>query len=158
MNRKAIPKDVQARLLAESRRRCAVCYGLEHDLRVKRGQLAHLDQDSSNSNPENIVFLCFDHHDEYDSTTRQSKKLTHGEILTYHRQLIAELERQWSSGEFSAPPPPPPISVVLNIQNIGGAGGAGGTFGGGGGGGGAASGSGGDGGEASFLRQPGTKA
>lgn len=157
MNRKAIPKEVQARLLAESRRRCAVCYGLEHDLQVKRGQLAHLDKDPSNSNPENIIFLCFPHHDEYDSTTRQSKNLTQGEILTYHTQLVAELERQWSSGEFSAPPPPSPISVVLNVQNTGGAGGAGGMFGGGGGGGGAAVGGGGHGGEASFVHPTATK-
>lgn len=157
MTRRVIPEEVQTRLLAESRRRCAICYGLHHDLRSKRGQLAHLDHDPSNNNPENIAFLCFDHHDEYDSKTSQSKKLSMGEVLAYHKQLVAELERQWSLGEFSAPAPPSPISVVLNIQNTGGRGGDGGFFGGGGGGGGA-SGGGGGGGHAGIRPEPGTKA
>ena len=154
MSRKAIPPEVQARVLAESRRRCAVCYGLSRDLQVKRGQLAHLDQDPSNNKQTNIVFLCFDHHDEYDSTTRQSKGLTLAEILAYHRQLVDELERQWSTGEFSAPPSPAQISIVLNVQNAGGPGGAGGIFGGGGGGGGAPSGGGGDGGHGGTFNKP----
>ena len=149
MNRKAVPAEVQAKLLAESRRRCAVCYAMKGDLEEKRGQIAHLDQEPSNNKPENLIFLCFDHHDIYDSTTRQSKNFTHTELVTYREQLIAELERRWTSGEYVSSPKPASISLVLNVQNSGGAGGAGGLFGGGGGGGGAPGGDGGAGGRAS---------
>lgn len=148
MARANISQEVQARILAESRRRCAICFGLKRDLDRKKGQIAHLDKDASNNAPENLAFLCFDHHDEYDSTTRQSKGLNRLEVLKYRGELIAELERRWSAGEFNAPAPPSPISVVFNISNAGGAGGAGGKYGGGGGGGGAPLGAGGEGGNA----------
>ncbi|RZJ13223.1 MAG: hypothetical protein EOO54_20130, partial [Haliea sp.] len=146
MSRKPISAEIQARLLAESRRRCAICFGLNGALNVKRGQLAHLDKDPSNSSPENIIFLCLEHHDEYDSSTSQSKNLTKGEILEYQKQLRAELERRWTAGELITSPPTSILNIVLNVKNVGGAGGAGGLFGGGGGGGGAAGGSGGNGG------------
>lgn len=151
MARAAISPEVQARILAESRRRCAICFGLNGDLERKKGQIAHLDQDSGNNAHANLAFLCFDHHDEYDSTTRQSKGLTRLEVIQYRDDLLAELKRRWSVGEFFAPPPPSPISLVLNISNTGGAGGAGGQYAGGGGGGGAPLGAGGAGGIAADL-------
>lgn len=146
MSRAAISPEVQARILAESRRRCAICFGLDRDLERKKGQIAHLDQDSSNSSADNLVFLCLDHHDEYDSKTSQTKGITRLEILEYRTQLRSELERRWATGNLTAPPLPSPISLVMNVNNVGGAGGAGGIFGGGGGGGGAPFGSGGAGG------------
>jgi hypothetical protein len=146
MVRAAISPEVQARILAESRRRCAICFGLDGDLERKKGQIAHLDKDAGNNAPANLAFLCFDHHDEYDSTTRQSKGLSRLEVLRYRDDLLAELERRWSVGEYFAPPPPSPISLVINIANSGGTGGAGGKYAGGGGGGGAPLGAGGEGG------------
>ena len=146
MSRRAIPPETQARILAESRRRCAICFGLNRDLSRKKGQIAHLDRDSSNNAADNLVFLCMDHHDEYDSTTRQSKGLTKTEIEQYRHELLEELERQWASGQLDAPAPPSTCPLVINISNVGGAGGSGGTFGGGGGGGGAPLGGGGGGG------------
>lgn len=146
MGRVPISPDVQARILGETRRRCAICFGLEGDLGRKKGQIAHLDKDASNNAPANLAFLCFDHHDEYDSTTSQSKGLSRLEVLKYRDDLLAELERRWLVGEFFAPPPPSPISLVINIANTGGTGGAGGKYAGGGGGGGAPLGGGGEGG------------
>ncbi|MGZ5199978.1 MAG: hypothetical protein ACXWC4_09430 [Telluria sp.] len=40
---------------------------------------------------ENLVFLCFDHHDSFDSTTSQSKNYTAGEISQYKSQLSEKL-------------------------------------------------------------------
>lgn len=148
MSRRKISPETQARILAESRRRCAICFGLERDLSRKKGQIAHLDQDPNNNAPDNLAFLCTDHHDEYDSTTRQSKGLTKLEVQRYRQKLLKELERLWAAGELDAPPPLPAPSLVVNISNVGGAGGAGGAFGGGGGGGGAPFGAGGAGGHA----------
>jgi hypothetical protein len=135
VDRKKIPPEIQARILAESRRRCAICFGLNRDLSRKKGQLAHLGKDPSKTSESELVFLCFDHHDEFDSTTRQSKNLTREEIESYRDQLYAELERLWAeSGPLDQPKlDGPPFSINLTIS--GGSGGPGGAFGSGGGGG-----------------------
>ena len=72
-----------------SRRRCCLCAGLKGDFSEKRGQIAHLNRDSSNYCDENLAFLCLPHHDEYDSCTSQSKGLTIDE-LKYHRKNLYE--------------------------------------------------------------------
>lgn len=86
-SRASIPADVVAEVVVGSRRRCAVCFGLNGDSAEKRGQVAHLDQDSSNSARANLVFLCLEHHDVYDSRTSQSKNLTVEEVRRYRGQL-----------------------------------------------------------------------
>jgi hypothetical protein len=74
--RKRVADAIQAEVLVKSRRRCCVCYGLKRDADIKQGQIAHLDQDPANNNESNLAFLCFDHHDQFDSKTSQSKNLT----------------------------------------------------------------------------------
>lgn len=86
-SRKKTPDAVQAEVLLQSRRRCSVCFGLNRDESVKKGQIAHLDGNPSNNNIGNLVFLCFDHHDEYDSRTSQSKGLLRFEIEKYRDEL-----------------------------------------------------------------------
>jgi len=87
MTRKPINKDVEADVLVESRRRCCICYSLNRDLNVKSGQIAHLDKDNTNNNYDNLAFLCFDHHDQYDSKTSQSKNFTIKEVKRYREEL-----------------------------------------------------------------------
>ena len=60
MARKRLRPDVEAAVLARARRRCAVCYGLSRDAGLKTGQIAHLDRDSSNDDPENLIFICLE--------------------------------------------------------------------------------------------------
>ncbi|UVC09130.1 hypothetical protein IHQ71_00380 [Rhizobium sp. TH2] len=91
MARKAIPKSTETQVLVESRRRCCLCFGLNRDTALKGGQIAHLDHNSANAQKENLAFLCFDHHDEYDSKTSQRKKLSIGEIKVYQRELYDAL-------------------------------------------------------------------
>lgn len=74
-------------VLTRSRRRCCICFGLSRDIEIKRGQIAHLDWDRSNSSEENLAFLCFDHHDQYDSRTSQSKNFTISEVKKYREEL-----------------------------------------------------------------------
>lgn len=81
--RKAIPKDVETEVLRLSRRRCCLCYGLKGDTSDKNGQIARLDEDPSNNDPDNLVWLCLDHHDAYDSRHSQSKGLTEREVRRY---------------------------------------------------------------------------
>ena len=90
-NRKPIPAQVETSVLVASARRCALCFGFEGDLTRKKGQIAHIDQDSSNADKTNLVYLCFEHHDEYDSTTSQSKGITQAELREYNRRLLAAI-------------------------------------------------------------------
>ena len=87
MPRKSITLQVETAVLTLSRRRCALCFGLHADFEVKRGQIAHIDRNADNSAIENLAFLCIPHHDEYDSTTRQSKGLTAPELKRYRQEL-----------------------------------------------------------------------
>jgi hypothetical protein len=89
MARKSIPPNTIDEVLLQSRRRCAICFGLEFDTRIKPGQIAHLDQNNTNADVDNLVFLCLHHHDEYDSKTSQSKGMTVGEVRTHRKELYS---------------------------------------------------------------------
>jgi len=84
--RSTSPQD-EVSVLLDARRRCCVCFGLHRKDEPKRGQIAHLDHDASNNAPDNLVFLCLEHHDEYDSRTSQSKGLTRSEIQRFREEL-----------------------------------------------------------------------
>ena len=88
MARKKLRNEIEKQILFESARRCCLCYGLHNDLGIKQGQIAHIDKDSSNDSPTNLVFLCLFHHDQYDSVTSQSKNITKSEVLAYKKLLL----------------------------------------------------------------------
>jgi hypothetical protein len=92
--RSPIPTKVIAEVTTASRRRCCICFGLEHDDRKKQGQIAHLDRDPSNHRLENLAFLCLDHHDQYDSRTSQSKGFTIDEVKRYRLELVSAMSRR----------------------------------------------------------------
>lgn len=85
--RKNIPQEAQIHVLVSSARRCCLCYGLNGDFERKDGQIAHLDHDPSNMDPDNLAWLCFEHHNEYDSQQRQGKGITIHEVKTYRSTL-----------------------------------------------------------------------
>lgn len=89
MNRKSLPKDVELRVLTLSRRRCALCFGLNRDDSQKMGQIAHLDRDPANSAIDNLAFLCLEHHNVYDSRQSQAKGFTLLEVKTYRDMLYS---------------------------------------------------------------------
>ena len=92
MTRMAIPDAVQANILLKSRRRCCLCFWLLGEDEVKKGQLAHLDGDNENAAEDNLVFLCLEHHDEYDSIPRLSKGLREHEVRRWRDELYKEME------------------------------------------------------------------
>ncbi len=63
-NRPSIPKHVEAEVVGASKRRCCLCFALDGDFGIKKGQIAHLDHNPGNNKPENLAFLCLEHHDE----------------------------------------------------------------------------------------------
>lgn len=93
--RKTLSEKMQADVLTRSLRRCCVCYGLNRDLEIKKGQIAHIDHNRENNTPNNLIFLCLDHHDEYDSPNSQSKGLRKKEIESYRLELD-EYFQSWS--------------------------------------------------------------
>lgn len=87
MPRTPIPQETQALVLLKSNRRCALCVFLDGNDEVRKGQIAHLNRDHSDSRFENLVWLCFEHHDDFDSTTSQSKNYTQIEVRDYRDRL-----------------------------------------------------------------------
>jgi hypothetical protein len=89
MSRKRIPisSEVEKRVLLASHRRCCICFYLDKRDEERKGQLAHLNHDSSDSSFENIVWLCLDHHDTFDGRTSQSKGYTVAEVKA-HRDYL----------------------------------------------------------------------
>jgi hypothetical protein len=78
--RKRTSEDVETNVLLKGARRCPLCFRLNGDLTEKHGQIAHLDQNPSNTIEENLAFMCMPHHSDYDSTTRQHKNFTIAEV------------------------------------------------------------------------------
>lgn len=73
---------------------------------MKKGQIAHLDHDSSNNDLESLAFLCLPHHDQYDSRTSQSKNFMTAEVKGYRRELHEFLYLQLRRGIAVSSPVP----------------------------------------------------
>ncbi|MCX6926179.1 MAG: hypothetical protein NT154_23675 [Verrucomicrobia bacterium] len=89
--RTTIPKPVETQVLTASQRKCCLCYYLTGNRLHRKGQLAHLNHDRSDSNFDNLAYLCLEHHDELDSRPSQSKGFTTEEVRTYRDRLYREL-------------------------------------------------------------------
>lgn len=92
--RRAVSTQDEKDVLVKSGRRCCICFALHEDSTVKKGQIAHLDHDPANNSQDNLAFLCLEHHDEYDSKSRQSKGLSVQEVKTYRASLYESLTRR----------------------------------------------------------------
>ena len=110
--RKNIPDNVVAGVLETSRRRCCICVALRDDISEKKGQIAHLDRDPSHNDPDNLAFLCLEHHDQYDSRPSQSKGFTPEEVKRYRAALPARLAARPSSV-------PPDVRVRASAAIVG---------------------------------------
>lgn len=86
-SRTRIPPAVETAVLANSARRCALCFHLEGDLREKLGQIGHLDGNPNNSAEDNLAFMCLKHHSLFDSTTSQHKNYTMPEVKAARAKL-----------------------------------------------------------------------
>jgi hypothetical protein len=85
--RKTIPPEVETAVLANSARRCALCFHLDGDLTEKIGQIAHLDGNRNNPAEDNLAFMCLPHHSLFDSTTSQHKNYTIHEVKAAQTRL-----------------------------------------------------------------------
>ena len=114
--RKTTSAKTEIHVLARSRHRCALCFGLCADSAVKQGQVAHIDRNPANLAFNNLVFLCLPHHDQYDSTTSQSKNFGAGEVRQYRGELDVHLRSEkiapWAAFRRTAGPSRPSKSPV----------------------------------------------
>jgi len=69
---------------------------------VRKGQIAHLNHDRSDSRFENLVFLCLEHHDEDDGQPSQSKGLTLEEVRSYRERLYSKNGELPTAAELTA--------------------------------------------------------
>ncbi|MFN8608842.1 MAG: hypothetical protein U0931_15015 [Vulcanimicrobiota bacterium] len=83
------PEDV----IAVCRRVCAMCYALQSDGTTKNGQIAHLDRNRNNNDLDNLAWLCLAHHDDYDSTRRQTRMFTPAEVKRYRAVLLEAIQQ-----------------------------------------------------------------
>ena len=118
MTRKRIDSFTETKILTKSKRRCCLCTGLYGDYSEKKGQIAHLDKNNSNNNIENLCWLCFDHHSQYDSTTSQHKNYTKQEVKEYRNKLYFDLENHdYINIETSKTPITKPYALFFSGVN-----------------------------------------
>ncbi len=84
-----IPVSVETDVLFASRRRCCLCLYIDAVHGERRGQIAHLNQNPADAGFDNLVWLCLEHHDLYDSRHSQTKGYTEREVRRYRDRLYA---------------------------------------------------------------------
>ncbi|MDD4870596.1 MAG: hypothetical protein PHR77_08545 [Kiritimatiellae bacterium] len=92
--RQKAPQQIELQILLRSRRRCAMCFGLEGSTAEVKGQIAHLDRNPDNNDPDNLEYLCLRHHDAYDSKHTQAKNYTPEEVKHFRSLLQKYLETE----------------------------------------------------------------
>lgn len=109
MSRKPIPPTIQAEVVIKSRRRCALCVYLDGNANERPGQIAHINGNRDDNRLDNLVWLCLEHHDKFDSKTSQTKNYTSLEVRTYRDKLYS----QHAAAEYS----PEDIQLVRSYLN-----------------------------------------
>lgn len=100
--RKHVSKSIEGAVLMASRRRCCLCVFLNNRDEVRKGQIAHLNRNRGDSRFENLVFLCLEHHDDYDGRPSQSKAYSPEEVRNYRDRLYKKNGEFLSSSEIKA--------------------------------------------------------
>lgn len=106
--RKAVPKDTEANVLIRCRRRCCLCAFWNNDNGQKDGQIAHIDRNPANSEVDNLAYLCFPHHNQYDAKQLQGKNITPKELHHARDKLYREINPE-SEAVFS-------VTLTLNRE------------------------------------------
>ncbi len=88
VNRISIPRSRAASVLVKCRRRCCICFFVDNITDPQKGQIAHLNHNPKDNVYGNLVYLCLRHHDEYDSSTSQSKGFLESEVRHYQQELF----------------------------------------------------------------------
>lgn len=96
-NRIKLPASIESQIMFESHCMCCVCQ--------KRGDhIHHLDGNNSNNIFDNLILLCFDHHDQASVVGSLSKKLSKDTLKKYrqHHYLKVQASRTKELEEYQA--------------------------------------------------------
>ncbi len=113
--RRKIPSEVLTTVLVRSARRCCLCFGLRGDFSERKGQVAHIDHDPANHTERNLVFLCLEHHDAFDSSPSQSKGITKEEVEFYRDKLYEGVEAKLSRQVSEKKDVPDELAIASNF-------------------------------------------
>ena len=91
---KNIPESIQTKILITCRKRCCLCFGINNDSTVKKGQITHLDHNAKNIAYNNLVYLCDDHHSQYNSYNSQIKNLIIKEVKNFRDSLYKKNQKE----------------------------------------------------------------
>src|SRR5262245_57346736 len=84
-SRKKIPTKIADEVMIKSDLLCCVC--------ENRGdQIHHIDENPSNNNFDNLVFLCFSHHNEVTRKGGMSRQLSPNLLRNYRTILYRKVE------------------------------------------------------------------
>ena len=90
-------KSIEKQVLLASQRLCAMCAWLNDDWTPKAQiQIAHSDRNKNNNAPANLVVLCLNHHDQYDSITSQSKRITPHELREWKQKIEKRFSQEYT--------------------------------------------------------------
>ena len=87
--RTPISPDLSAQILFASDRTCCVC-----NIRGKRVQIHHIDEDPSNNTFQNLSVLCFDCHDETQIRGGFGKHLTAPVVNKYRDDWLVRVKQR----------------------------------------------------------------
>lgn len=79
-DRPSIPSKVSDRLLADNRHTCCICK-LRKDVVIH-----HIDENSSNNNPQNLAVICAGCHSDVHSNLGHGRKFSHREMKIYKNE------------------------------------------------------------------------
>lgn len=97
-SRKKIPGHIEADIMFKSHLQCCVC-------QQKGDHIHHIDENPSNNNLDNLILLCFKHHELATIKGNLSKKLTKPTLLKYREEHYRNIEneRRAKSKSFDKP-------------------------------------------------------
>lgn len=87
--RPKIPDGIRAELKYRCQLMCCVCEG-----KKKGDHIHHLDGDPSNNDIDNLVLLCYDHHNEASVTNSLSTTLSRADIVKFKVEWESTVEQE----------------------------------------------------------------
>lgn len=88
--RKRIPAAVEADIQFKADRKCCVC-------KAEGDHIHHLDSNPANNVPDNLIFLCFKHHNEATIKVSLRKGLSKETLIRFREQHYREVAAQRAS-------------------------------------------------------------
>jgi len=88
-SRPKIPRNIEVALLYESDRTCCICQDSS-----RKVQIHHIDGTPANNDPDNLVVMCFDDHDEVSKSGGLAKGISPALLKKYRDEWYATVRKR----------------------------------------------------------------